>query len=77
MNQFGMGPESTQLTIDVHDLPTAMMSLNNPVICQGDTTYLSVTLTGTGPWEVLVSFGGLQMTFNPVKPNMENIPVFP
>lgn len=77
MNQAGMGPESDYLSIDVHDFPTAMMSLSDPVICQGDTTYLSVSLTGTGPWEVLVSFGGLQMTFNPVKPNMENIPVFP
>ncbi|MBW6460317.1 MAG: T9SS type A sorting domain-containing protein [Bacteroidales bacterium] len=78
MNQSGMGPESPQLSIDVYDLPTAMMTLSNPVICQGDTTYLSVALTGTGPpWDVLVSFGGLQMTFNPIKPNIENIPVFP
>lgn len=77
MNQSGMGPESDKLTVNVYDLPTANMALTNATICQGDTTYLAVSLTGVSPWTVVISFGGTQLTFTPNKPQMDNIPLFP
>jgi len=42
-------------------LPTAILA-DAPPICQGDTAYLNVTLTGTGPWNITYSDGTKPIT---------------
>ena len=75
MNESGMGPVSTSLLVTRYVLPTAEMSFSNTTICAGDTTFVSITLTGETPWHLVVSLGGNEVPMNTNKPNMDAIPL--
>jgi len=77
MNQSGLGPVSSDLEVNIYTLPTAEMSFSNTTICLGDTTFVSITLTGEFPWHLVVSLGGNEVPMNTNKPNMEAIPLSP
>lgn len=67
---------TSQIAITVNSLPTAVISGTNS-ICNGQTTNISVALTGTGPWVFVGNDGTGDATFNatssplilPVSPN--------
>lgn len=48
-------------TVTVHELPTASLSGNNS-ICYGNTSTITVELTGTSPWEIIYSDGETDIT---------------
>lgn len=77
MNQSGLGPVSTSLLVKRYALPTAELSFSNTSICAGDTTWLSLSMTGESPWHVVISLGGFELTLNPNKPNIDGIQVNP
>jgi hypothetical protein len=77
MNQGGMGPESDALAINVSALPTATMTFSATSMCAGESVNLDIDLTGTGPWHLVINYGGYQQTLDPVKPEVYNIPVSP
>jgi len=49
--------------VTVRPLPTAVFSTTNQTICQGSSINLPVTLSGTGPWSIVVSVSGNPQTF--------------
>jgi len=77
MNQSGLSPVSTSLLVKLYPVPTADLSFTNTTICAGDTTYMSAALTGEDPWHMVISFGGYEVTLNPIKPNFDGIVVNP
>jgi len=77
MNQGGMGPESDALVVSINEIPTATFTFSTNTICSGETANLDIDLTGTGPWELVVDFGGYQNTFNPEKPQILGITLDP
>jgi hypothetical protein len=77
MNQSGLGPVSTSLLVKRYAIPTAELSFSDATICTGDTTYMSLSLTGEEPWHMVISFGGYEVTLNPNKPNIDGIVVNP
>ena len=56
MNSSGLGPQSMGLEVNVNELPTATIS-GNAEICLGDSTQVTVELTGIPPW-IIVTQGG-------------------
>ena len=60
-NQSGSGPYSDNLTVNMLELPTATLS-GEASICYGDSTQLTVELTGLSPWEIIT--GNLADTFD-------------
>jgi hypothetical protein len=77
MNQNGLGPVSTSLLVNHVESPTAAVSFTNTEICAGDTTWVNITLTGTAPWNLIVSLGGNEVPMFSNKPNMDGIPFNP
>lgn len=77
MNQTGYGPVSQDLVIKLSAFPTAVMTFTETAICQGDTTFANIMLTGERPWHLVISFGGYQVPMNSNKPNMDGIPISP
>jgi hypothetical protein len=77
MNQNGLGPVSTSLLVNRYELPTAQVAFTNTTICAGDTTFVSITLSGISPWNLVISLGGYEVTLNPNKPNLDAIPINP
>jgi len=77
MNKSGLGPVSLSKLIKRFNPPGATGSLSNDSICQGDTTYINLLLSGVSPWELVISLGGYEVTMYPNKPNMAAIPLMP
>lgn len=77
MNQNGLGPVSSELIVNINDLPTAEMSFTNTTICAGDTTYANIILTGVTPWHIVISLNGNEITMNSNKPNMDGMLLSP
>ncbi|HOX77723.1 MAG TPA: C25 family cysteine peptidase [Bacteroidales bacterium] len=77
MNENGLGPLSPGLAIHHFTSPAATVAFSDPVICPGDTTFMNITLTGSQPWQMLISLGGYQINLNPNKPIMDGIPLSP
>lgn len=77
MNQGGMGPESNALIVNVSPLPTATMTFSATSMCAGESVNLDIDLTGTGPWHLVINYGGYQQTLDPAKPQVYGIPVSP
>jgi hypothetical protein len=77
MNQGGLGPESDALAVNVSEIPTATLTFSTTTICSGESANLDIDLTGTGPWHLVINFGGYQLTFDPDKPQVYGIPVNP
>ncbi len=61
MNQSGSGPYSDNLLVNMLELPYATLS-GEASICYGDSTQLTVELTGLPPWEIII--GNLADTFD-------------
>ena len=59
-----------------NDLPTAFIS-GDATICNGETTDVSFTLTGTGPFSVVYEIGGIQLTQVVPIPGTFDIPLAP
>ena len=53
MNNTGIGPVSDSLMVNVNSAPSAEIS-GNALICPGVEATLSVALTGTAPWELVI-----------------------
>lgn len=64
MNNTGMGPVSDALEVMVAEAPTATITGDN-LICAGDETELSVELTGTAPWELMIDGQAYTATTSP------------
>jgi hypothetical protein len=77
MNQTGLGPLSASLLINHVNAPTAVAAFSETEICAGDTTWASITLTGTTPWYLMISLGGNVVPMFSNKPNMNSIPFNP
>jgi hypothetical protein len=77
MNQNGLGPVSTSLLVNHVESPTAVASFTETEICAGDTTWVNITLTGTTPWNLIISLGGNEVPMFSNKPNMDGIPFNP
>ncbi len=52
-----------QMTLFIHPLPTAVIS-GQDVICEGDSTRIKLVLSGTAPWNVVVTNGMSNITIN-------------
>ncbi|MCK4407187.1 MAG: hypothetical protein KAV44_05900, partial [Bacteroidales bacterium] len=61
MNQSGFGPYSDNLVVNMLELPSATLS-GEASICYGDSTQLTVELSGLPPWEIIT--GNLADTFD-------------
>ena len=57
-------------------IPTALFTDHSP-ICKGDTAYLSVTLTGIGPWSITYTDGTTPVTITGITGTPFFIPVSP
>jgi hypothetical protein len=62
--------------IVTESLPTATISPPSP-ICQGDTAQLNVTLTGQGPWRIILFDGINSTTLTNITSSAYLIPVSP
>ena len=47
---------STSVTVVIQEVPTGVISGDN-TICEGESTNLTFTLTGTGPWDIVYTDG--------------------
>jgi hypothetical protein len=54
MNNTGIGPVSDTLHVEVMAAPTATIS-GSALICAGEEATLSVDLTGSGPWSLVIN----------------------
>lgn len=73
MNQAGLGPVSTDLQVAISELPLAQVSFSTYKICEGDSTAMDITLTGSSPWHLEINFGGYPMQLDLVKPVVETM----
>jgi hypothetical protein len=64
MNDNGAGPTSDSLGVMVLEAPTATMS-GTESICAGENVNLSVTLTGQGPWTLIINSEQYTATASP------------
>lgn len=48
--------------INVNDLPSSIITSNDAVICEGETTNITIEFTGTAPWTFTHSINGLDQT---------------
>ncbi|HSG68741.1 MAG TPA: T9SS type A sorting domain-containing protein, partial [Bacteroidales bacterium] len=53
MNGSGVGPVSDSLMVTINEAPSAEIS-GDAMICPGEEVTLSVALTGTGPWSLMI-----------------------
>ena len=61
---------SNSSTIDIHPLPTGVITSTSPVIiCEGLKVPLDISLTGASPWTVVYSENSSQITAPPVTSN--------
>lgn len=60
MNASGVGPQSDPLDIMLHEQPTAQIS-GTASICEGDSTMVTLELTGTAPWYLVMNDGAMSM----------------
>lgn len=77
MNHSGLGPVSASLLVKLLAMPTAELSFTNQTLCAGDTTMMSISLTGEKPWHLVMSIGGSEVTLNSDKPFIDSIFVNP
>jgi hypothetical protein len=77
MNQNGLGPVSTSILVNRYDPPTATISFTTTEICEGDTTYATIILTGERPWLLMVDVGGEMTPLYSNKTVMNDIPFDP
>ena len=70
-------PEGT-VTIEIKDRPTATLS-GTKRICQGEVTDISVSLTGQGPWEIVIvsSADGTTQTISGITTSPHIVTVLP
>ncbi|MBU2651751.1 MAG: T9SS type A sorting domain-containing protein [Bacteroidetes bacterium] len=60
MNQSGIGPQSEPMNVTIHEMPSALIS-GTANICPGDSTQITLTLTGVAPWYVIMNEGTMSM----------------
>jgi hypothetical protein len=64
---------------EIHAVPAPQVSLNDTllVICQGDTTVISGTLTGSPPWNLVINDGTTNIPVNNIISPIFAIPLTP
>ena len=67
-----------QMTITLYPLPTATVSVEgNNNLCQGDSTVISFTLTGTAPWILTYTDGFISTTVANISSSPYNLSIYP
>jgi len=64
------------MELTIHTLPTAHLT-GSASICEGDTAWLTCTLTGTSPWMVQITNGTTMTTYDNIQFSPLIIGVFP
>lgn len=73
MNTAGTGPDSETLDITISMAPAAQVTFSATTICEGDSTSMSIALSGVSPWHMVITFGVYQMELDVTKPNINEI----
>lgn len=55
INECGAGGFLVPLNIMINPLPTAIISSSNTEVCKGEGADLSIALTGTAPWKIVMN----------------------
>ncbi|MGE0019769.1 MAG: HYR domain-containing protein [Draconibacterium sp.] len=74
--EIATGCSSTSTPVTVHPLPTGVIA-DNSAICAGDSTNITVTLTGTAPWDFTYSDGTTSVTLSGISTSPHTIRVSP
>jgi hypothetical protein len=77
MNNNGLGPVSQSLLIKRAAPPTADISFTTTEICEGDTAFAQIILTGQTPWLLIVNMGGSYIPMYSTKTIMDGIHLSP
>jgi hypothetical protein len=77
MSHDGLGPVSDNLMVTLNEAPTAEISLESSTICEGESTSLDISLTGTSPWHLVVMIGDEEVVYDVDKPYIESVEVEP
>ncbi len=77
MNPSGLGPLSTSILIRRFALPDAEISFSDTTICQGDTTFVTIHMTGDSPWHLVLSLGGYPVPIDYNRPDINGMPLSP
>ncbi len=72
----GCNPVSAVVTVDLFDVATATIS-GDATVCTGQSSTITITLTGVGPWNIQYSDGGAPIAINGIAASPHTFSVSP